>query len=277
MYEAYFGLRQRPFSLLPDPAYLYLSGCHRAAAALLEYALADAGGFTVITGGIGTGKTTLLRHLLARVGDGFDTGVISNTHPSLGAMPRRILSAFGAAAPAEPLAAFGELESFVAERAAARGRALLVVDEAQNLTVDNLEELRMISNLNARAQVLNVVLAGQPALYDTLRRPELEQLSQRVVAEYHLRPLERSETHRYVRHRIAVAGGARELFVDDALDRVFQHSGGVPRLVNILCDNSLAFAFACTLPHVAAAQVEEVARDRRGHSVLPLAGQDAAA
>jgi type II secretory pathway predicted ATPase ExeA len=194
-------------------------------------------------------------------------------------MARRILAAFGSASPpADPLAALSALEAFVAERAAGRRRALLIVDEAQNLTADNLEELRMLSNLNAHSQTLSVVLAGQPALRETLRRPDLEQLSQRVVAEYHLRPLEREETRRYVRHRLAVAGAAeRPIFADGALDAVFAHSGGVPRLVNILCDNALAFSFACGMPAVLEAQIHEIARDRRDHTVLPLPGQDAVA
>jgi type II secretory pathway predicted ATPase ExeA len=278
MYEAYFGLRQRPFSLLPDPAFLYPSDCHRAAGALLEYAFAEAGGFTVITGDIGTGKTTLLRHFLGRLPSGTQAGFISNTHPGLGAMPRRVLAAFGVESPpADPLLVLARLEAFVKERRERGARALLIVDEAQNLTADNLEELRMLSNLNSDAQVLSMVLAGQPNLYETLRRPELEQLSQRVLAEYHLRPLLRAETHRYVRHRLEVAGaGERGIFEERALDAVFEQSGGVPRLVNILCDNALALSFVCGLPGVGEAQVLEIARDRRERSVLPLARRDAA-
>jgi type II secretory pathway predicted ATPase ExeA len=278
MYEAFYGLRARPFSILPDPAFLYLSNGHRAAAAMLHYALEERSGFTVVTGAIGTGKTTLLRHMIARIGPHVAVGMISNTHPSLGAMSRRVLSAFGVAtASCDAVAALEALQAFLAERSRLGRRALLVIDEAQNLAPDMLEELRMLSNLNTETELLQVILAGQPALRATLRRSELEQFAQRVVVEYHLQPLGRGETHRYVAHRLGVAGGgARELFDTAALDVVFDYSGGVPRLVNVLCENALVYGFACSSERIDAALVHEVATDRQRHSVLPLAKQGAA-
>jgi len=277
MYEDFYGLSTRPFSILPDPTFLYLSHGHRAATALLDYALGERSGFTVITGEIGTGKTTLLRHLTARIGPEVAVGMVSNTHPSLGIMSRRVLSAFGVAtASADPLVVLEGLQSFLAERGRLGRRALLVIDEAQNLSPDMLEELRMLSNLNAETELLQFILAGQPGLRKTLRRADLEQFTQRVVAEYHLQPLVRAETHLYVKHRLSVAGiGKRQLFDAAALDAVFDYSGGVPRLVNVLCENTLTYGFACGSKRIEAALIREVATDRRRHSVLRLAKQGA--
>lgn len=278
MYEAFYGLRTRPFSILPDPAFLYLSNGHRAAAALLDYALGERSGFTVITGAIGTGKTTLLRHATARLGTDVALGMISNTHASLGIMSRRVLTAFGGSAGAlDPVLVLHGLQGFLSEQSALGRRALLVIDEAQNLAPDALEELRMLSNLNAETELLQIVLAGQPGLRDTLRRPELEQFAQRVVAEYHLQPLGRDETHRYVTHRLDVAGlGQRALFEAAALDAVFDYSRGVPRIVNVLYENALVYGFACRCARIGADLMREVVIDRQHHSVLPLAKQGAA-
>lgn len=276
MYEAHFGLNKRPFSLLPEPGFIYFSRKHRLAADLLEYGLIQPAAFAVVTGDIGTGKTTLLRNLLRKVRPGTAVGAIASTHPAPEALVRRVLHAFSVEAPAaqDELAGLARLEVFLAQLARQDRRALLLVDEAQNFSIAGLEALRMLSNVNTDKTTLQIMLIGQPALRDMLRRPELEQLAQRVQVDYHLEPLDGAETNAYILHRLGVAGAnGKELITSAARQAVHRHTGGVPRLINIICDTAMVYGYAAGREAVDEHIVEEVAGDRRRSGILPLASR----
>jgi len=272
MYEPFYGLKEKPFSLLPDPAYLYLSKQHEMAMTLLEYSLENQAGFCVVSGRAGTGKTTLLRQLLNRVGDDVTVGLISNTHHSFGELLRWILHAFSLEDSEKPRAELHQIFiDYLIRQYAKNQRTMLIIDEAQNMSSDALEELRMLSNINSEKDLLlQVILVGQPPLRDILRRPELEQFAQRVAVDYHLDALGREETKGYIRHRILVAGGEAELFTADACDAVFEHSGGIPRLINLLCDFSLVYAYAVQAAVATGELVEQVISERERNGALPI-------
>ncbi len=271
MYEAFYGLREKPFALLPDPSYLYLSDKHSMALVMLEYGLSSQAGFSVITGGIGTGKTTLIRHLLNRIGRDVTVGLISHTHRSFGELLQWILMAYNLEyAGKDKVQLYETFVNFLIREYARRRRTVLIVDEAQNMSVDTLEELRMLSNINAdKNQVLQVMLVGQGGLRETLRRPDMEQFAQRIAVDYHLEPLGAAETAHYVRHRVKIVGGDEELFEDDALQAVFENSGGTPRLINLLCDTALVFGYAEQSPVIGRELVEDVAREKRRGGIFP--------
>ena len=207
MYESFYGLRERPFSLLPDPDYLYLSPKHQRALTLLEYGMMNQAGFSVICGDTGAGKTTLIRRLLSELGEDTTVGLINNTHKSFGELLSWILMAFGLDGDGKSKAHMHQiLIDFLIDQYAQNRHTVLIVDEAQNMTVDTLEELRMLSNINSdKDQVLQVILAGQPALRETLRRPDLMQFAQRIAVDYYLESLNRDETCEYIQHRLEVA------------------------------------------------------------------------
>lgn len=271
MYESHFGLKERPFSLLPDPTFLYFSKKHSTAFAMLEYGLANQAGFTVISGGIGTGKTTLLRHLLNNLEQDTTVGMITNTHQSFGDLLQWILLAFDiehkGLSKAEMYRVFID---FIINEYAQNRRTVLIVDEAQNMQADTLEELRMLSNVNAdKDQVLQIILVGQDELRDTLQSPKLVQFCQRIVVDYQLSPLTAEETRELIRHRLEVAGGSPELFSDAACEVVYRYSGGTPRLVNLLCDMAMVYGFAEQREQIDADLVEEVAREKQAGGLFP--------
>ncbi len=265
MYENFYGLREKPFSLLPDPSFLYPSPKHRMALVLLEYSLMNQAGFSVITGEIGTGKTTLIRQLLNQMDRDVTVGLISNTHRSFGELLQWVLMAFNLEyAGKDKVGLYQTFIDFLIKEYARNRRTVLIIDEAQNMAPETLEELRMLSNVNAdKDQVLQVFLVGQAGLRDLLRRPDLEQFAQRISVDYHLEPLNAQETRDYIRHRLTVAGGDPELFGEAASDAVFRNSGGVPRLINLLCDTTLVFGYAEQSKRITAELVEEVARQKR--------------
>jgi general secretion pathway protein A len=270
MYERFYGLRENPFSILPDPAFLYLGRRHRLALNLLEYGLMNQAGFNVITGQVGTGKTTLIRHLLTQLGPETNVGLISNTHQSLGELLQWVLFAFELESREDGRAGdkvemFRRFLDFLIHEHARNKRTVLIVDEAQNMSADSLEELRMLSNVNAdKHLLLQIVLAGQAGLRDTLRRPDMEQFAQRVAVDYHLEPLSLEETHCYIRHRLAVGGVSDpDLFDVPARDAVHCHSGGVPRIINLLCDTALVYGYAEQKPRIDEGLVNDVAEDKR--------------
>jgi type II secretory pathway predicted ATPase ExeA len=276
VYEAFYGFREKPFSILPDASFLYPSAKHRLALALLEYSLMNQAGFSVITGEIGTGKTTLIRYLLTQMDRDVTVGLISNTHRSFGELLQWILFAFKLEHRGkQQVEMFEDFVDFLLREYAANRRTVLIVDEAQNMSPDTLEELRMLSNVNAdKDQVLQLILVGQAELRDTLRRPDLHQFAQRIVVDYHLMPLDRDETRAYIRHRVAVAGGSDPLLFDDAAcDAVYEHGGGVPRLINLLCDTALVYGFAAQLTRIDASLVHEVARDKQKGGIFPTFGK----
>ncbi|HEY9051446.1 MAG TPA: AAA family ATPase [Gammaproteobacteria bacterium] len=270
MYEVFFGLKEKPFSLLPDPEYLYLSPKHQRALILLEYGMMNQAGFSVICGDTGAGKTTLIRRLLNELGEETTVGLITNTHRSFGELLNWVLLAFGLDGEGKSKSQMHQmLIEFLIEQYARNRQTVLIVDEAQNMSADTLEELRMLSNINAdKDQVLQVILAGQPALRETLRKPELMQFAQRIAVDYYLESLNRDETREYINHRLHIAGADHEIFTPEACYTIYKYSGGIPRLINLLCDTSLVYGFAEQTKIINASLVEDVVREQHRHSTI---------
>ncbi len=271
MYEAFYGLKEKPFTLLPDPDYLYLSPKHQRALTLLEYGMMNHAGFSVICGDTGAGKTTLIRRLLSELGDDTTVGLITNTHQSFGELLNWVLMAYGLDGDGKSKAQMHQIfVNFLIEQYADQKHTVLIVDEAQNMKADTLEELRMLSNINAdKDQVLQVILAGQPALRETLRKPELMQFAQRIAVDYYLEALSEEETQAYIAHRLGVAGAKEEVFTKDACQAIFQYSGGTPRLINLLCDTALVYGFAEQVKQVSARLVHDVVEEQHSSSIIP--------
>ena len=271
MYESFYGLKEKPFTLLPDPEYLYLSPKHQRALTLLEYGMMNQAGFSVICGDTGAGKTTLIRRLLTELGDDTRVGLITNTHQSFGELLNWVLMAFGLDGDGKSKAQMHNLFiDFLIEQYAQNKHTVLIVDEAQNMDADTLEELRMLSNINAdKDQVLQVILAGQPALRETLRKPELMQFAQRIAVDYYLESLSIEETRAYIYHRLNVAGAKGSIFTDDACNAIFKYSGGTPRLINLLCDTALVYGFAEQTPTINEQLVHDVVREQHSNSIIP--------
>jgi type II secretory pathway predicted ATPase ExeA len=273
MYEAFFNLKNKPFSLLPDPEFLFLSSRHAIGLSLLEYSLTGQAGFCVITGEIGSGKTTLVRAFLERVSGDFTIGLISNTHHGLKDIAAWAMASFGEKpSGTHPAETYQELmEYLIAEYGAGR-QCILIVDEAQNLSIEVLEELRLLSNINSgKDLLLQVVLVGQPELLEKLRRPELSQFAQRIAVSHHLTPLPYAETRSYILHRVQVAGSDRPLFTEMAMGAVQYFSGGIPRLINSICDMALVYGFADEKPIIGEDLVFRVVSDRQLSGIAPFA------
>src|ERR671915_749141 len=246
MYERFYDLRERPFALSPDPEYLYPSRVHREALNYLRYGLETHAGFVVITGEIGSGKTTLVQTLLRGLDDQTTVGRIVNTILEPRELLETIMIDFGLdpAGRGKPLM-LRDLAQYLVDQRLAGRMVLLVIDEAQNLSLAALEELRMLSNLETeKSKLLQIVLVGQPNLRDKLGASDLEQLRQRITVSYHLQPLDAEETANYVNHRLrrAALGPAVE-FPRDVTDLIHQRSRGVPRIINVIADATLLFAY----------------------------------
>jgi general secretion pathway protein A len=272
IYTAHFGLAERPFSLVPDPEFIYWSPAHRRAFAILEYGVLTRAPITLITGGVGTGKTTLLHHMIRSVGQDVRLGLVSNAHGDRGELLRWVLLAL--AQPAGPqetyVDLFGRFQQYLIAEYAAGRRVILIFDEAQNLSRESLEELRMFTNINSgKDELLQLVLVGQPELRDIVRRPDLTQFAQRVAAAFHLEAMDRPTLHAYVHHRLKVAGGAADLFSPSAIDTIHDRTGGIPRLVNQLCDFSMVYAYTKDEMQVTDATVQQVLDDGVFFAALP--------
>lgn len=252
MYAEYFGLKQEPFSIAPDPRLLFMSEQHREALAHLLYGVQGGGGFVLLTGEIGTGKTTVCRSFLEQVPDHVNLAYIFNPKLTVLELLETVCHEFGVAVtpPAQRAVTVKDfldpLNAFLLQAHAAGRNNVLVIDEAQNLAAEVLEQLRLLTNLEtSERKLLQIILIGQPELRDMLARPELEQLAQRVIARYHLRALSEAESAQYVRHRLEVCGLQRPLPFDrGALRKVHAATGGVPRRINLLCDRALLGAYA---------------------------------
>lgn len=271
MYEEFFGFVDKPFSLTPDPKYLYKSESHANAFELLQYAVRRREGFVVVTGDIGTGKTTLCRALLEQIDRRTFTALVLNPFLSEDDLLRLILQDFGVVSREEVkqgrLAGVSKQElidtlyDFLLGLLPLQANAVLIIDEAQNLPLQVLEQLRILSNLETdREKLLQMILVGQLNLQPMLRSPELRQLDQRVSIRYELKPLTQDEVTAYVNHRLHVAGGAGQVaFTPKALQYVHQYSGGIPRLINLLCDRSLLGAYSARSNRVSHDLVEKAA------------------
>ena len=243
LYAAHFGLHRAPFAITPDPDYLYLSPAHEEALAHLLYGISEDGGFVQLTGEIGTGKTTLIRALLAQHAPAVDTALCLNPRQSPEEFVATLCDELGVQRPAEhsrlkPLV--DALNRHLLATYSAGRRTVVIIDEAQALSSEVLEQVRLLTNLETdRHKLLRIILVGQPELRQTLSRPALRQLAQRITARYHLNPLNRPQTHEYIRHRLRVAGAWPDLFTPAACRLIYRQSGGIPRLINIFCDRAL--------------------------------------
>jgi len=273
MYESFFELKCKPFSLLPDPDFLFMSSRHSIALSLLDYSLTGQAGFCVITGDIGSGKTTLVRAFLGRVGREFSVGLISNTHMQVRDIAGWALTAFGQKQTStNPAEVYQELMAYLIAEYGAGRQCILIVDEAQNLSIEALEELRLLSNINSgKDLLLQILLVGQPELLEKLKRPELRQFAQRIAVSHHLSPLNFAETRKYIEHRLAVAGATKPVFSEMAIGAVQYFSGGVPRLINSICDLCLVYAFADGVREIDEGLVFRVITDRQLSGIAPFA------
>ena len=275
MYERFYELRERPFALSPDPDYLYPSRVHREALDYLRYGLESHAGFVVITGEIGSGKTTLLQTLLRGLDSQTTVGRIVNTMLEPRELLETIMIDFGLdpTGKSKPLI-LRDLAQYLVDQRLAGRMVLLVIDEAQNLSLGALEELRMLSNLETeKSKLLQIVLVGQPNLREKLNAPELEQLRQRITVSYHLMPLDADETANYINHRLRrAATGAPMEFPRDATNAIHGRSRGVPRIVNVICDAALVFGYAEERRGVDLPLVQEVLGELEVTGVLPPVG-----
>lgn len=263
-FAQHFGLTERPFTLLPDPDFLYWSTAHKRAYAVLEYGVMTRAPITVITGEVGAGKTTLLQRLMQNFDEDTVVGLISNAQGSRGELLHWVLNALGIEneSGAEYVEKFQRLQDFVIAQYSEGRRVMLVIDEAQNLSVEGLEELRMLTNINSnKDELLQLILVGQPELRDMITRHELRQFAQRVSASYHIPSLDLDGTEAYIRHRLKHAGGTGQEFSDAAIELIYWQSGGVPRLINKLADFAMVYAVTADQTSVEAATVEEVLGD----------------
>lgn len=265
LYNAHFGFRERPFTLSPDPDFLFWSKSHLRAFSVLEYGLMTRAPLTVVTGEVGTGKTTLVQALLRRIDPDMTAGLLSNVQGDRGALLRWVLNALDVKdvpPGADYVDLFQILQDFVLAEYAAGRHVVLIIDEAQNLGIETLEELRMLTNINSgKDELLQMILVGQPELRDMITRPELRQFAQRVSTSYHLDPMDLATTKAYIRHRLEHAGGDGAEISPRAVQLIFEESNGVPRIVNKLCDLSLVYAASAGRDKVGLGTVRELVAD----------------
>ena len=268
MYEQFYGLKEKPFEITPDPRFLYMSEQHREAYAHLTYALNESKGFTVITGEVGTGKTTLIQMLLARLDGHTRTAHLFNPKLSTRDFLKYICNDLGLKT--EGLTSKGELltvlHSFLLECYARKERVVLIIDEAQTLSPKLLEEVRLLTNLETpKTKLLQVILMGQPELDKILADQRFRQLKQRISVRYHLNPLNRDETKEYIEKRLKVAGARDcQLFDEGAVREIYKRSGGIPRLINVLCDNALVTGYVEEKRPIDKQVIRDVAKDMEG-------------
>ena len=274
MYTSFFGLAEKPFAITPDPRYLYLSERHAEALAHLLYGINESGGFIQLTGEVGTGKTTVVRTLLSRVPHHADVAVILNPRVTPVEFLLTICEELGldiADADRDSVKQMVDALNRRLLQAHAEGRRIIVlVDEAQNLSFEVLEQVRLLTNLETPTQkLLQIILIGQPELRELLDRNDLRQLAQRITGRYHLMPLSREETKGYVRHRLRVAGAPDEIFTPAALSEVHRLSSGIPRVINVACDRALLGAYTQETRRITAALVRQAAGEVYGRRFLP--------
>jgi general secretion pathway protein A len=265
MYQSHFGLAEAPFSIAPNPRYLYMSQRHQEALAHLLYGLGGDGGFVLLTGEVGAGKTTICRCLLEQIPDSCDVAYIFNPKVTVGELLTTICVEFGIEYPPGNTSVkvfIDRINTYLLDAHAKCRHTVLIIDEAQNLSVAVLEQMRLLTNLETNERkLLQIILLGQPELATMLDRPELRQLAQRIVARYHLGPLTKSEVAAYVGHRLDVSGGKRRLFPASLMGRLYRLSGGVPRVINVLCDRALLGAYVQGQERVSRATLTQAAHE----------------
>jgi putative secretion ATPase (PEP-CTERM system associated) len=264
MYERFLNLNTKPFELVPNPDFLFFSKSHKKAMTYLDYGISEKIGFILLTGEVGSGKTTMMRNLIKRLNGNVTLSKVFNTRVSSEQLISMINEDFGLdVAGKDKITLLRELNDFLIEQYADKRQPILIIDEAQNLTPELLEEVRMLSNLEtARCKLLQIILVGQPELRRTLAQPELRQLRQRISISCHILPLTREETEEYILHRLEIAGNREAaIFSDEALDAIYKFSKGIPRLVNIVCDFLLLSAFVEDTRDIRMDLVKEVIGD----------------
>ena len=271
MYESFYGLKEKPFKLLPDPQYLYMSKSHDNAYTHLEYAITENKGFVIVTGEIGSGKTTLLNYLLSKIPQSINVGLINNTYIPSNQILKVICQEFELTVEGKDKALLlGEFQDFLLEQFSRKKRVILFIDEAQNLSPAAMEEVRLLSNLEAeKSHLIQIILVGQPELRFKLQRNDLKQFAQRVSVHCHLKGLDNGEVQQYIRHRLKAAGAKRnDLFNKDAIELIAKYSNGIPRIINVLCDTALVYGFADSQKNISKEIVLNVIDAREAGGIL---------
>lgn len=276
MYEEFYGLNEKPFSIQPDPSFLYWGRGHRLAYAMLEYGVLNHAGISVVTGVVGCGKTTLIHRLLDQLADSHTVALLSNIQQGRGDLLSWVLMAYGLPfSNMDHVEKFAALQRFFISEYSQGRRVVMIIDEAQNLSIDMLEELRMLSNINAgKDQLLQLILVGQPQLKELLNRPDMLQLCQRVGADFHLTPLNREEVHGYLETRLTIAGSATRIFSVEAMDAIADQSRGVPRVINVLADTALVYGFSGQERVIGGETIQAVIRDKSQYGVFGIANEE---
>ncbi len=276
MYESFYQLKAKPFALLPDSSFLYQGSEHQAAYSLLEYGILSEAPFMVLTGDPGVGKTSLLQKLIAEHGSRHKIGLVTNARYDIEQLlPWILLSLRLSTKRLDPIEAYHLFSEFLSQESKRSRRVILIIDEAQSLGADLLEELRLLSNMNdGRTLKLQIILSGQPDLYALLQRIDMTQFAQRIVVDYHLKPLSAMDTMNCIRHRLHVAGGQPTLFTEQACALVHRLSQGNPRLINQVADIALTYGYAEQAASITAKLVAQAAIDRIKGRILPLAATE---
>lgn len=276
MYESFYRLKAKPFALLPDSSFLYQGSEHQAAYSLLEYGILSEAPFMVLTGDPGVGKTSLLQKLMAEHGTRHKIGLVTNARYDIEQLLPWILLSLGLSTKRlDPIEAYHLFSEFLSQESKRSRRVILVIDEAQSLGAELLEELRLLSNMNdGKTLKLQIILSGQPDLYTLLQRIDMTQFAQRIVVDYHLKPLSETDTANFIRHRLQVAGGRPALFTDQACGLVHRLSQGNPRLINQVADITLTYGYAEQASSITAKLVAQAALDRIKGRILPLAATE---
>ncbi len=270
MYEAFYGFTEKPFSIQPDPSFLYFGKRHSLAYTMLQYGVQNRAGFSVVTGEVGSGETTLIQHLLNNLEGDIKVGLISNTHPDIGDFLEWIMLAFEQPyANMSPVQLYEQFQKYLIAEYAQNKRVILIIDEAQNLNPKALEALRMLSNINIeKHQLLQMILVGQPELKELLKKPELRQFAQRVAVDFHLTPFNEEEVRLYIIHRLHVVGCKKSIFTNRAMKRIAEVTHGIPRSINILCDLALVYGMASDNMIIETSIIDEILQDKKEFGVL---------
>ncbi len=265
MYTNYFGFKEKPFTLVPNPSFLYLSSRHSLALTYLEYGIQENIGFVLLTGEVGTGKTTLIRHLLTTIQTSMEVAVISNTNVTSHELIKLILQELEIEPVSEHKSQnIDRLNSYLVQQYSKGKRVVLIIDEAQNLGREAIEEVRMLSNLSSDSNsLLQIILVGQPELRRSIQQNEFKQLAQRIAITYHLNGMDKDDVDLYIKHRIQQAKGEQvDLFDYQAVELIYKNSKGIPRIINTLCDACLVYAYADEEKRIKAEIVDQVIQDR---------------
>jgi len=271
MYESFYGLTEKPFNLLPDPDYLYMSAGHEDIFTHLEYAVSESKGFVVVTGEVGSGKTTLINYLISKSLTGVELALINNTYIAPNQVIKSICREFEIKTEGmDRDEMLDHFHNFLIEKYSLSKRVILIFDEAQNLSIKTLEEIRMLSNLEAeKHHLIQIILSGQPELRGKLKDPRLKQFVQRITVYCHLKGLSRKEVDDYIKYRLSVAGAKdSNLFSEEAIELIAFYSKGIPRIINLICDASLVYGFADNHKKIDKKIVEDVIRERSSSGIF---------